>query len=138
MTAENWGKNGQPSLVASADLHRLSHRQRAEYYAAHPEAAQPLWDDNYDDTICLTDANGNPDARHFSAMIRYVEDNPRRAVIRRARPEFMRRCLHVVIGGRVAGQGRCRCSAIERRPTAARPTSARMPTAASAWNGNAW
>ena len=33
-------------------------------------------------------------------MIRYVEDNPRRAVIRRARPEFMRRCLHVVIGGR--------------------------------------
>ena len=84
----------------STDLHRLSHRQRAEYYAAHPEAAQPLWDDNYDDTICLTDANGNPDARHFSAMIRYVEDNPRRAVIRRARPEFMRRCLHVVIGGR--------------------------------------
>ena len=84
----------------SPDLHRLSHRQRAEYYAAHPEAAQPLWDDNYDDTICLTDANGNPDARHFSAMTRYVADNPRRAVIRRARPEFMRRCLHVVIGGR--------------------------------------
>ena len=84
----------------STDLHRLSHRQRAEYYAAHPEAAQPLWDDNYDDTICLTDANGNPDVRHFSAMTRYVEDNPRRAVIRRARPEFMRRCLHVVIGGR--------------------------------------
>ena len=99
-TAENWEKNGQPSLVASADLHRLSHRQRAEYYAAHPEAAQPLWDDNYDDTICLTDADGNPDARHFSAMTRYVADNPRRAVIRRARPEFMRRCLHVVIGGR--------------------------------------
>ena len=94
---------GQPSLVApppAIDLHRLSHRQRAEYYAAHPEAAQPLWDDDYDDTICLTDANDLPDARHFSAMIRYVEDNPRRAVIRRARPEFMRRCLHVVIGGR--------------------------------------
>lgn len=33
-------------------------------------------------------------------MTRYVADNPRRAVIRRARPEFMRRCLHVVIGGR--------------------------------------
>ena len=84
----------------SPDLHRLSHRQRAEYYAAHPEAKQPLWDDNYDDTICLTDAAGNPDARHFSAMTHYVADNPRRAVIRRARPEFMRRCLHVVIGGR--------------------------------------
>ena len=82
------------------DLHRLSHRQRAEYYALHPEVCQPLWDDDYDDTICLTDAAGNIDARHFSAMVRYVKDNPRRAVIRRARPEFMRRCLHVRIGDR--------------------------------------
>ena len=89
----------------AVDLHRLSHRQRAEYYAAHPEAAQPLWDDNYDDTICLTDAAGNPDARHFSCF---------------------------------AGQGRCRCSATGKRLTAARPTSARMPTAASALNGSAW
>ena len=102
--AANGGDDSQPILAdleaQKAYLARLSHRQRAEYYAAHPEAAQPLWDDNYDDTICLTDANGLPDARHFSAMTRYVEDNPRRAVIRRARPEFMRRCLHVVIGGR--------------------------------------
>ena len=102
--AANGGDDSQPTLAdleaQKAYLARLSRRQRAEYYAAHPEAAQPLWDDNYDDTICLTDAAGNPDARHFSAMIRYVEDNPRRAVIRRARPEFMRRCLHVVIGGR--------------------------------------
>ena len=102
--AANGGDDSQPTLAdleaQKAYLARLSRRQRAEYYAAHPEACQPLWDDNYDDTICLTDAAGNPDARHFSAMIRYVEDNPRRAVIRRARPEFMRRCLHVVIGGR--------------------------------------
>ncbi len=102
--AANGGDDSQPTLAdleaQKAYLARLSHRQRAEYYAAHPEATQPLWDDNYDDTICLTDAAGNPDARHFSAMIRYVEDNPRRAVIRHARPEFMRRCLHVVIGGR--------------------------------------
>ena len=98
MTAES----GQPSLAAAPtpDLHRLSHRQRAEYYAAHPEACQPLWDDNYDDTICLTDALGNIDTRHFAAMLRYVADNPRRAIIRRARPEFMRRCLHVRIGDR--------------------------------------
>ena len=97
MTAES----GQPSLAGSSpDLHRLSKRQRAEYYAAHPEACQPLWDDNYDDTICLRDETGGIDTRHFSAMIRYVEDNPRRAIIRHARPEFMRRCLHVVIGGR--------------------------------------
>lgn len=88
----------RPYMVV--DLHRLSKRQRAEYYAAHPEACQPLWDDNYDDTICLRDEKGGIDARHFSAMIRYVEDNPRRAIIRHARPKFMRRCLHVVIGGR--------------------------------------
>ena len=86
--------------VPAVDLHRLSKRQRAEYYATHPEACQPLWDDNYDDTICLRDETGGIDTRHFSAMIRYVEDNPRRAIVRHARPEFMRRCLHVVIGGR--------------------------------------
>ena len=64
----------QPNLAAleaqKAYLARLSHRQRAEYYAAHPEACQPLWDDNYDDTICLTDAAGGIDERHFSAMLR--------------------------------------------------------------------
>lgn len=85
---------------SSLAIRGMSEQQRQLYYSSLPLEQQPLWDDNYDDTICLTDANGNPDARHFSAMTRYVEDNPRRAVIRRARPEFMRRCLHVVIGGR--------------------------------------
>ena len=85
---------------SSQAIRGMSEQQRQLYYTSLPLEQQPLWDDNYDDTICLTDANGNPDARHFSAMTRYVEDNPRRAVIRRARPEFMRRCLHVVIGGR--------------------------------------
>ena len=85
---------------SSQAIRGMSEQQRQLYYSSLPLEQQPLWDDDYDDTICLTDANGNPDARHFSAMIRYVEDNPRRAVIRRARPEFMRRCLHVVIGGR--------------------------------------
>ena len=106
-TAADSGNTGNEPYMAHAecckptpDLHRLSHRQRAEYYAAHPEACQPLWDDNYDDTICLTDATGGIDTRHFAAMLRYVADNPRRAVIRRARPEFMRRCLHVRIGDR--------------------------------------
>ena len=85
---------------SSLAIRGMSEQQRQLYYSSLPLEQQPLWDDNYDDTICLTDANGNPDARHFSAMTRYVADNPRRAVIRRARPEFMRRCLHVVIGGR--------------------------------------
>ena len=93
----------QPSLAvpmspAPPDLHRLSARQRREYYAAHPEALSPLWDDNYDDTVCLSDpATGAYDSRHFAAMMRYVDDNPRRAIICRLRPDYMRRCLHVVI-----------------------------------------
>lgn len=85
---------------SSQAIRGMSEQQRQLYYSSLPLEQQPLWDDNYDDTICLTDADGNPDARHFSAMTRYVADNPRRAVIRRARPEFMRRCLHVVISGR--------------------------------------
>ena len=79
-------------------LKRLSKKQRAAYYAAHPEAQQPLWDDNYDDTICLSDpTTGTYCERHFAAMIQYVADNAWRTIIMRQRPEFMRRCLHVRI-----------------------------------------
>lgn len=79
-------------------LKRMSKKQRAAYYAAHPEVLQPLWDDDYDDTICLSDpATGEYCQRHFSAMVQYVDDNTRRAIIMRLRPEFMRRCLHVRI-----------------------------------------
>lgn len=105
----------QPSLVASTiasapvpassapvpNLHHMSKKQRAEYYATHPEAQQPLWDDNYDDTICLSDpVTGAYSQRHFVAMVRYVNDNARRAIVRRLRPEYMRLCLHMRIGGR--------------------------------------
>ncbi len=92
----------QPSLAAPLpDLHRMSKKQRALYYSQHPEAQQPLWDDNYDDTICLNDPQtGTYDLRHLSAMLRYVSDNPRRAIIRRLRPQYMRRCLHIKIDGR--------------------------------------
>lgn len=91
----------EPSLAAQEErerLKRMSKRQRAAYYAAHPEAQQPLWDDNYDDTICLSDpATGAYCQRHFSAMVQYVGDNARRAIIMRLRPQFMQRCLHVRI-----------------------------------------
>lgn len=97
--------NGQPSLAndqPTPDLHRMSRKQRAAYYAAHPEAKQPLWDDNYDDTICLSDpATGEYSQRHFSAMVHYVMDNARRAIIMKLRPGFMQRCLHV----RIVSQG---------------------------------
>lgn len=36
-------------------------------------------------------------------MIAYVHDNPRRAQLRRLLPDFLRRCLHVQIGGRSFG-----------------------------------
>lgn len=79
-------------------LQHISKKKRAEYYASHPSASQPLWDDNYDDTICLSDpSTGAYDPRHFSAMLRYVDDNPRRAIMRRLHPEFMSRRLHLVI-----------------------------------------
>lgn len=90
------------SSQPTPDLHRMSRKQRAAYYAAHPEAKQPLWDDNYDDTICLSDPEtGEYCQRHFSAMVHYVMDNARRAIIMKLRPEFMQRCLHV----RIVSQG---------------------------------
>lgn len=109
-----WHETRRPSMVADNgalpyldeqqkrdQLKRMSKKQRSAYYAAHPEARQPLWDDNYDDTICLNDPEtGEYCQRHFTAMEQYVDDNARRAIIMKLRPEFMQRCLHVVIDGR--------------------------------------
>ena len=85
---------------SSQAIRHMSEKQRNQYYDSIPLTQQPLWDDNYDDTICLTDPHGGYDMRHFSAMVRYVDDNPRRAIIRRLRPQYMQRCLHVRIDGR--------------------------------------
>lgn len=92
----------QPSLaMTEPDLHRMSKKQRAEYYAQRPKEEQPLFDDNYDDTICFpAEVDMAEHERHLNAMLHYVDDNPRRAIIRRIRPDFMRRCLHVIIDGR--------------------------------------
>lgn len=73
-------------------IRSLSKKQRQEYYTFVGRQQRPLFDDNYDDTICL-------DERHRQAMIAYVHDNPRRALLRRLLPDFLRRCLHVQIGG---------------------------------------
>jgi len=83
--------SNEGSLIRS-----LSKRQRQEYYALVGRAHRPLFDDNYDDTVCLDD-------RHREAMIAYVHDNPRRAILRRALPDLMQRCLHVQIGNRTFG-----------------------------------
>lgn len=74
----------------------LSKKRRPEYYAFVGRSQRPLFDDNYDDTVCL-------DERHLEAMVAYVRDNPRRALLRRMLPDYMRRCLHVKIGERCYG-----------------------------------
>ncbi len=79
------------SLVRS-----LSKTQRRDYYALVQRQNRPLFDENYDDTVCL-------DNRHREAMIAYVHDNPRRAIMRRLLPDVMQRCLHVLIGDRSFG-----------------------------------
>ena len=77
-------------------IRNMSKKQRQEYYALVGRNQQPLFDDNYDDTVCL-------DNRHREAMIAYVHDNPRRALLRKMLPDVMRRCLHVRIGDRSYG-----------------------------------
>jgi hypothetical protein len=74
----------------------LSKKQRQEYYAFVGRRQRPLFDDNYDDTVCL-------DERHRQAMIAYVHDNPRRALLQHLLPDVLRRCLHVQIGRRSYG-----------------------------------
>ncbi len=72
--------------------HNMSRKQRAAYYATRPREEQPLFEDNYDDTICMSHGQRE-------AMINYVNDNPRRAIIRKLHPDFMARRLHVIING---------------------------------------
>ena len=83
--------NNEGALIRS-----MSKMQRQEYYSFVGRQQRPLFDDNYDDTVCL-------DERHREAMIAYVHDNPRRALLRQLLPDHLRRCLHVQIGGRNYG-----------------------------------
>ena len=82
--------DGAPSLAHQ--LARMSKEARRTYYASRPRIERPLFDDDYDDTICI-------DAAHLQRMLAYVADNPRRAILRHQHPQFMQRCLHVIIGG---------------------------------------
>ena len=77
-------------------IRALSKRQRQEYYALVGRTQRPLFDDNYDDTVCI-------DQRHREAMIAYVHDNPRRAILRRTLSQMMQHSLHVQIGERDYG-----------------------------------
>lgn len=81
----------QPPCTANMIRH-MSKERRYHYYASRPRIERPLFDDDYDDTICI-------DAEHLRRMIDYVTDNPRRAIIMRIMPQFFERRLHVVIDG---------------------------------------
>lgn len=87
----------QPNLAdllehpdTQARLERMSHRQREEYYTSI--GAEPLFDDNYDDTICYRKGQ-------LENIIRYVQDNPRRAILRAMQPDFFKRIQHITIDG---------------------------------------
>lgn len=80
------------STSSSTLIRSISVKKRRAYYATRPFIERPLFDDDYDDTICI-------DAVHLQRMMAYVHDNPRRAIIRRLRPDFMQRCMHITING---------------------------------------
>ena len=83
----------QPSLAATPpDPHRMSRAQRARYYASLPRERQPLFDDNYDDSVLYA-------PNQLEAMLAYVHDNPRRAILKARVPQFMQSCLCLTIGG---------------------------------------
>ena len=83
----------QPHVAATPpDPHRMSRAQRAQYYASHPRAQRPLFDDNYDDSILWRKGQ-------LEAMLAYVKDNPRRAILKARVPQFMQSCLCLTIAG---------------------------------------
>lgn len=96
-TAPAWLRMKAQKYNNESELIRnLSKYRRQEYYALVGRERRPLFDENYDDTVCI-------DRRHFEAMVAYVKDNPRRAIMRRTMPDVMRRSLHVQIEGRDYG-----------------------------------
>lgn len=80
------------SASSSTQIRSMSTNRRRAFYASRPRVERPLFDDDYDDTICLS-------PEHLLRMTAYVDDNPRRAIVRLLFPHFMQRCLHVVIDG---------------------------------------
>ena len=83
---------GQTDLTEQRKmLARMSHKQREAYYDTLPER-QPLFADNYDDTICFHKGQ-------LDNIIRYVHDNPRRAVLKRLSPQLFRLHQQVQVAG---------------------------------------
>ena len=79
-------------LFMGKPISRLSHNQRAAYSSTLAPTAAPLFDANYDDSIALREGQEE-------AMIHYVLDNPRRAILRRTYPQLFEKRLHIEIAG---------------------------------------
>ena len=82
-----------PILADNIDSDYLAHssrKQREVYYAEH--GIEPLFDDNYDDTICYRKGQ-------LENIINYVQDNPRRAIMRALYPDLFQRRQHIIIDG---------------------------------------
>lgn len=78
------------SVETKAALANMSRKQREAFYETH--GIEPLFDDNYDDTICFRD--GQTDN-----AIRYVLDNPRRLALKRANPQLFQLHRQVQVAG---------------------------------------
>ena len=96
--ARRWHElTGTPSMAWNLTpdgrpLSSMSRAQRARYYASLPRNQQPLFDDNYDDSVLYA-------PNQLEAMLAYVHDNPRRAILKARVPQFMQSCLCLTIGG---------------------------------------
>jgi len=85
--------DGRESMADGIDrelLAKSSRKQREEYYAEH--GIEPLFDDNYDDTICYRKGQ-------LENIIQYVQDNPRRAIMRAQFPDLFQRRQHILVDG---------------------------------------
>lgn len=86
--------------ISAYKVKHMSHEDRRQYYASLPRGQRPLFDDDYDDTICFPhNIDVVEHERHKAAMIHYVIDNPRRSILMKLFPDFFERRLHIAIKG---------------------------------------
>jgi len=92
-----WRRMNQPILAdyiesaeTKAALEKMSHKQREAFY--QEQGIEPLFDNDYDDTVCFRD--GQTDN-----AIRYVLDNPRRLALKQANPQLFTLRQDVQAGG---------------------------------------
>ena len=78
------------SAETKARLARMSRKQREAYY--EQQGIEPLFEDNYDDTVCFREGQ-------VENAIRYVHDNPRRLALKRANPQLFKLHQHRKVAG---------------------------------------